>query len=621
MISHRRSSAWLFVIFVWYSCLFVAVVAHAADSLEGVWQHKTDSNGWKAKKNANITLSFAKNGKATLSATSPDQAPVSITGTWSQTGLRITLNIPNEMELRNKAFQLQGDTLTLPVQAGSDKPGTSTWVRVRAQGGIDAIFSAFNKALGEGKGGAAAAEEAAAEARKQKDVEKVEVADGGKALILTAKPAAPSPVPPKVHIIFASKSAPMQPITQRKLPISPLAADPRVHLVPQNPPGDPDVPKSKTALVISPFYSKVYYAYSPAIWKKGTSGGKPQFPEISAKTSTFKELGDDPNLIVQLLKDKGGYEVTSLIDDAATPGAIYRALQSKPSVIYFGTHGSPGSAEDKANSLAAAGLVGARTMDKRPGALTITQARAELSRLLEEQNVPPAARAGAWVGCLERENDFSFCFPMLGPKFFEAALGGHGSPDGFVFIDACYSAQFTGLAETFKTKSYFGYDKDMPGWSTARFAKYMFSNLAHKGHSTREAEIRLRHLTKGAGVVWLEDSILSPPVGKGDADLTEDATHLHAWGTDLKEYDEINNATFWLMIMARMSNDINKGADSLTDCFNKYWKTPGKRPGLAAPFCQNGIIGSHTPTAEEVDTARHLVSGKPTRTGGRFVLH
>ncbi len=601
----------------WIAIFLCSTLAYAADSLEGVWQHQKDSSGWKALKGANVTLKLSKNGKAILAATGPNQSPLNEDGTWSQNGGRITLNIPNEMELKNQSFQLVGDTLTLPVQAGSDKPGTSTWVRVRSNGGMDAIYAAFNRALDEGKGGATAAEDAATEARKQPDVEKVEVVAGGKALIMTVKAA--TPVKPKVYILFASKSAPMKPISQGKLPVSPLAADPRVRLVPQNPPGDPDVPKSKTALVISPFYSKVYYAYNPAIWKKGDSS-KPQFGEITGKTSTFKDLGDDPQIIINILRDKAKYEVTSLIDDEATPGAIFRALQSKPSVIYFGTHGAPGSPEDKLNAVAAAGLVAARAMDKRPGAITSKQASEALARMLQEQGVPEAARAGVSTGCLEREGDFAFCFPLLWPKFFEVALGGHGAPDGFVFMDACYSAQFTKLAETFKAKTYFGYDVDMPGWSTARFAKYIFSNLQHKGHSAREAEIRLRHLTKGAGVVWLEDSILSPPIGKGDADLTVDATHLHAWGSDLKEYEEINNSVFWLMIMARMSNDINKGADALNGCLKDYWRT-GKRPGLAAPFCNNGITGSHTPTAQEVEDASHLVSGKPTNTHGRFVLH
>jgi len=118
--------------------------------------------------------------------------------------------------------------------------------------------------------------------------------------------------------------------------MSPLAADPRTHIDAQNPPGDPDAPKTKTALVVAPFQSKVYYAYDEGLWQEGGggTGGAP-----IAKTTTFKELGDDPEGIAKGL-EKVGHNVKLLIDGQATPGEVFRALQSRPTVIYFATHGA-----------------------------------------------------------------------------------------------------------------------------------------------------------------------------------------------------------------------------------------------------------------------------------------
>ena len=291
--------------------------ALAADSLEGAWQHVKDSpSGWHVSKGGSATLTLSANGQASLSATAPNQNPLNQTGTWSQQGGRVTINIAGEVEVNNQPFQLQGDTLTLPTQLSSDDPGTSTWTRARAEG-IGLIFAAFNKAVEDGKGGAGAAEEAAQEARKQEGVEKVEVEQGGEGLALTVKPPEPVSVQPKVYIWFSSKAAPRTPPVQRQAPISPLAADPRTHIEAQNPPGDPDAPKSKTALVVAPFHNKAYLAFRPELWKEGNT--KPRPLSTVATEATFKSLGDDPEGVARQL-EKADYKVTVLIDDQATPG-------------------------------------------------------------------------------------------------------------------------------------------------------------------------------------------------------------------------------------------------------------------------------------------------------------
>ncbi len=147
-----------------------------------------------------------------------------------------------------------------------------------------------------------------------------------------------------------------------------------------------------------------------------------------------------------------------------------------------------------------------------------------------------------------------------------------------------------------------------------------FENMVHRGHSVREAWDRLKHMTEGAYIVYLEDSILSP-VAQGGVDLKEEGAKLQAWGINQTPYERINNQVFWLMRNARWSSqDVNNGAEALGRCYNLFWKPPGKPPGIGEPFCNSGILGNHTPTGQEVEDARHLVSGKPAQPAGRFVL-
>ena len=607
-----RFLAALALLLVWAPAVMIA-----SDSLEGTWQHEKDSpSGWHVLKGGSAILTLAANGQASLSATAPNQNPLNVTGTWSQQGGRVTINIPDEVEVNNQPFQLQGDTLTLPTQLSSDDPGTSTWVRVKSEG-LGLIFAAFNKAVEDGKGGAGAAEEAAQEARKQEGVEQVKVEQGGEGLELTVKPPEPVSVQPKVYIWFASKSAPRTPPVQRQAPVSPLASDPRTHIEAQNPPGDPDAPKSHTALVVAPFHSKAYLAFKQELWKEGNTKARPL--SVVATEATFKSLGDDPQGVAKQLQ-KAGYDVTTLIDDQATPGPVFRALQTRPSVIYFATHGGVDD-EHHNNAIAVAGFIGASAQKGAiVGRLTGPMSVKRLNDLLASEGVPKQAAAAVTVGCLEEVNGVEFCFPYLWPDFFLTALGNQGVPDSFVFLDACHTASYPALAQTFNAKVFLGYDPTVDGWATARFTKYLFENMVHRGHSVREAWDRLKHLTEGAYVVWLEDSVLSP-VAQGDVDLKVEGAKLQAYGINQQPYYRINNQVFWLMRNARWaSQDVNNGAQSLERCYNLFWKPPGKPPGIGEPFCNSGTLGNHTPTQQEVDDARHLVCGIPQQPAGRFVL-
>jgi hypothetical protein len=74
-------------------------------------------------------------------------------------------------------------------------------------------------------------------------------------------------------------------------------------------------------------------------------------------------------------------------------------------------------------------------------------------------------------------------------------------------IFLCFSV--SARAQAFKPKVFLGYDPTVEGWATARFSKYLFEHMVHHGYSVQEAWDRLKHMTEGAYVVYLENSILS----------------------------------------------------------------------------------------------------------------
>ena len=595
---------------------FLALPAPAASPLAGTWEHQKDSGGWKVMAEGSARIVLSENGWASLTATAPNQDPLEVQGTWSEKGGRVTINIPGQLEISNQPYKLQGDVLTLPSQLSTDDPGSSTWLRVKSEG-MDLVFAAFNRAVEEGKGGKDAAEEAAKEARKQEGVEEVEVVPGGVGLEVTVAPTADAPRA-KCCVWFANKWATPTPPVQKALPPSPLAADPRTHIDAKNPAGDPDAPGARKALVIAPFYSKVYRAYSRSLWTRGSIFKAENRAQYS-QTVTSKSLGDDHEGLAKKLRDDG-YDVQLLLDDQATPGPVFRALQARPSIVYISSHGGIMGTDENINGVGVAGFLGAKSMQKREGFLTGPKARERLKTLLDGEGLPEAAREGITWGYMDWQEDFAFAFPILLPKFFKAALGDEGLPDALVFLDSCYSSIYPALALPFKSRAFVGYNEPVAGWASARFSKFLFSDLVRKGHSVREAWSRLQNLCAGARMMRKEDALLDPVV-QGDVDLKAEAKMLTAWGKDQKPYDLISVPVNWLMRIARWeSEDINGGAKALQRCLKEYWSQPGKRPGVTDQFCNSGIIGDHTPTAEEVDEACHLICGQPSKPIGRFVL-
>lgn len=306
---------------------------------------------------------------------------------------------------------------------------------------MDLIFAAFNRAVEEGKGGGSAAEEAANKARKQKVVEAVEVTPGGEGLELTVAAPPVEGRKPKTCIWFANRRAPLTTPVPREAPPSALASHPNTHINAANPAGDPDAPASRTALLVSRFTSQPYFSFKKEVWKEGDTAPHPL--ASAARTTTFEDCGDDLNANAALL-EKAGYQTTVLIDDKATPGAVFRALQAWPGGIYFGTHG--GDHLDRAG-IAVGGHLG--TTDEPWDVRT-----RRLREMLMREGVPGPAAAAVTVGCMGGSRGRAFCFPLLWPRFIEVALGGQGAPDSFVFLDACHSAKNPSLARAFRAKAF-----------------------------------------------------------------------------------------------------------------------------------------------------------------------
>jgi len=589
-------------------CLWMTLAATltAADSpLIGTWKHQRDSGGWRVLAGGQALLRLDKGGHANLTATAPNQSPMIVDGTWSEVAGRVTINIPGQFEIKNGPYQMNGDTVVFPSELSTDNPGSSTWVRVVAQG-TDLIFAAFNRAVEEGKSGQKAADEAAKEAQKQKGVEKAVVTNGGEGIEITDSGPVIDGRKPRTQLFFATRYAPRTKPVQRKLKPSLLASQPNTHINAANPPGDPDAPQSRTALLVSPYFSRPHFAFRPEVWKQGDTG--PRALSSVGQTTTMKELGDDPPANAATL-EKAGYHTTLLLDEKATPGAIYHALAQRPGVVYISTHG--GAMADTA-AIGVGPLLGIRGEARE-------MVHRRLHDLLVAEGVPGRAAAAVTVACIEDVGRTSFCFPLLWPGFFKAAVGSNGLPESFVYIDACHSAQNTALAQAFKPKAYLGFEPSVAGWASARFARFIFSNMARNGHSVREAWDRMNDVCENPNLTWPEDEIISPPTNPTDTDLKTEAHGMVAMGINQQKYDRINTETMWLMYQARRSyRDINGGANALERCWDLYWKD-GKRTPIADQFCNDGISVS-MPIEEEVYNARHLVSGNPKQPIGRFVL-
>lgn len=596
----------------------------------GTWLHVRDSDGTVPGQGSIVTLRLDEGGHATITATNPSFESMVIEGTYALAQGLADLEFPDfGISVKKGAYTLQGDDLTLPFLLFNEGQGTSTWKRL-APVEMDRVFGRFHDSLRKGRSLRDAVGDAADEARKLPGVTGVYVPtvtpppppqeppgpDGN------PKPPLPEPnTTPNVieieygdvrhHVVLWSKTSTPAPPVPKPIPLAPLASDPRIHLAIQNPEGDPDLVAPKSALIISPFHTSPYFALSASV----INDPAPRPLDIVGRAASFKDGGEDLTYIKNQLRKAGVEDITSLVDAQATPGAIYRALQERSyGVIYFPSHG--GTDKEGRVGVVSGGYLG--DFRDRPG--TVAEANRRLKLMLERENVPldAIARDGVTIAWVDIHNGMAYAFPLLWPPFFESALRGKDYSRSLVYIDSCFSAATTSLAKLFKPRVYLGNTVTCTFYSSAQAAKHIFTTMARSNRTVREAWDRVHDVTEAGMATLPEDDLLA---STDTLDMRKECSILQAYGDLQEPYKRIGDTIHWLLFMGRWTEqDINQGGDSLQRCCDNWWEDE-KRPGLADQYCNQGILGSHYPTPEEVEEARYLLTGRPWGPyGGRLVF-
>lgn len=589
-------SRWLVLALGW----LVLVPGWGAAAIEGEWQFVKDTpSGGGPGKGSSIVLSVQAKGRLLLSATKPRQV-LTTTGTYTLTGERISIELPElERSVKNGPWRLAGDLLTLPFQLLVEKPGSSQWRRVPLVTGPIAVFyRKLDEETGGGKPLPQAAA-AAAEAVKAQDPRVVgyEITDGVIWCVLDFKDG---------HREWVMlKSRPVRKPKPVKMGRGPLTADPRTH-IPARPHTAPDDPPNKTAILFMPFVHAPYYYYDD-------EGGE-------GKVASLAEEGEDAKYLEERLR-KAHYEVVRLEDEAATPKALYKAITEcggNPGVLYMSSHGGAtrnsaglmsgvclGKEEDWMHELASPNLQ-AVLKSAVPEGYFDTTGHGSLDTEAVFNLTWMRSSPGVMLGFLAIMDGFFSRLVLTGKADFSKSL---------VYADACKTASNPALAKAFRAKAYLGHTGSAAAYVSPRLAQYLFSVLVRPTFSISEAMGLMHHVISKQTVVFFpEDERLSGlPM--------DEARLLVLTGSDLSTVNPPSFDSLYLCWMARWSSGHPEaGAQALLETYDKYWSKK-HFSGLASPFATAGVRGKHVPTAEEVDEARHLVSGEPTRPYGRFTLN
>jgi hypothetical protein len=100
-----------------------------------------------------------------------------------------------------------------------------------------------------------------------------------------------------------------------------------------------------------------------------------------------------------------------------------------------------------------------------------------------------------------------------------------------------------------------------------------------------------------------------------------DNYNLTLYGSDGRIAEIPSFDVLYLCWLARWdAKNPEEGSQALEKTYNEFWQKE-HFSRLKSPFANAGVRGSHVPKKEEVEFAMHLVSGVPTRPGGRFTLN
>jgi len=618
MDSYPRWPAWAAAL-ICFLCWPIWLCGQA--KIEGLYKFIEDQPAdISAAKGAEILLSVAAGGTMSITATKPGEV-MTTQGTYQVQGDRISLNFPElDKSVRDGLWRLENDILVLPLQFIGDRPGTSKWRRVKSgDGPIFRFFEAYQSAGGSGAGGAlqAAAEEAKrrSQERKKKDRAKTaivtyEIWEDSNACLFTFENGQME--------LAAVALTPVSPPQARPQPRGPLTRDPRTH-IPARPRTAPDDPPSKTAIIFAPFNTVPYFN---AVVRPGSGTAVPRVEY--GWSEGFKKYGEDLELFRTKL-EQCYYQVTVLPDTQATPKALYQAAMALkgdkgPGLIYFGTHGFAGPKK---------GIVLLSGVSIGPAEFEDYIHNDDIQyETIVKQNVPPGYEEDiSREHFIEKRNvvpvwhqkaqGVPICMLGMTDAFFRrmVAQDGLDLSRSFVYANACQSAKNPDLAQALQARAFLGNREAKLITSATAEAHCLFGLLTRPTFSVREAVGLMKHVLHNRVTVFYPEEDLLSQVQDRDIDL------LVLCGDTQKECEIPDFDVLYLCWMARWNSKAPEDAClGLQEVYDKFWGK-GSFSRMNSPVANAGVRGTHVPTSEEVEFARHLVCGAPKREGGRFTLN
>lgn len=620
MNSHFRGMVWTAVLI----CLFFRPLGLSGQNeIEGVYRFIADRpSNMSAAKSADILLNVARAGTMTITATKPGEV-MTTRGTYKIQGDRMSLNFPElDKSVSNGPWSLKGDILDLPLQFIGDGPGSSKWKRVKTgDGPIACFFEAFQRGAASGRPTGVALQAAAEEAKRRSEERKKK--DPAKTAISTYEIWEKSAAclfnfENGQQELAAVALTPICPPQARPQPRGPLTRDPRTH-IPARPSTAPDDPPSKTAIIFAPFNGVPYFnAVVRPVAGKAT-------PNLELGWSEgFEKYGEDLNALRSGL-ESCHYHVTVLKDTEATPIALYEAamaLKGKggPGLIYFSTHGLAGLNKDIV-------LLSGVSIGLAEWEDNVHDNDIEYQKLVK-QYVPPGyeeevtheffmAKRKVIPVWHQKAMGVPICMMGMTQSFFRRMVEQDGLDlsRSFVYANACFSANNPDLARALRARAYLGnrYAKYLP--SAVAEGQCLLSLLIRPTFSVREAAGLMKYVEHNRVTVFYpEEDGLAKVM---DADLEQ----LVLYGDTQEECDLPDFGALYLCWIARWDAKAPEEAClSIQKVYNDFW-AKGSFSRLRSPVANAGVRGTHVPTLEEVEFARHLVCGVPTRKGGRFTLN
>lgn len=619
--------------------------------LKGYWKWIGDSDGTTPSQGAECVLAFYNSQIVDLNCSMPNE-DYSDSGVFTVenstfAGGKISLELPDTgISIHSTAYTIANQLLTLPFTLINGVEGTSQWKvfpkpEIDSQDFVAVAFDAYNTALLDGASEGWAAETAVAALQQREFVQEETTSN----LLVSYSPGSPPPETRimvskplksvilnekktvitvkkengRVYFILLNQKGPMRPDYSTAPPEKPLAPgffsnDPRTQLF-MKPNRGPDDPVQHTALLLFPMLSLKQF-------KDG-------------KTFSFKGYGEDPEVLRKYLLQAGypAEGITAKVDDEVTINLIAAELLKNPGVFYITTHSGwvelPGGDRDFVMATGTQVIPRAGQSDDDAG----DEAWRNLHLPDYLSNIPlitTAVETGRFQHAL---------FLCIGKDFFQAltATGKWDMSHSLVYLDACASTAVSGsnpaatpiAVDYFKAAALVGWKANSEARVSIGYSQHFFGNLARKTHSVREVWDETRRVLKSRQWIYDEDKFLDNENVRIRELMVDKNDDYEVFGLDGKRYHYLGDGyysntkpdiVFWLVWLGRWNQDADIAAQNLLSCYNNVWKKGGGGLG-AGPLCNAGIVGSHSPTENEVKEARQLINGQPGPIpGGRWTL-